>query len=75
MSDAVATPGQERHAAGLQRVEQRRRRARGDEEARAGGEHLVDLAGGRDRAGADDGAVDLGRDALDRGQRRVACAA
>ena len=45
ISDAVADARQERDAAGLQRVEQRRRRARGDEEARAGGERVVDLTG------------------------------
>ena len=69
MSDGRRRAGQERHPARLQRVEQRGRRARGDEEARAGGERSATCARRRDRAGADDRALDLGRDPLDRGQR------
>ena len=70
-SEAVAVPGRKGTSAACRPSSSVGRRARGDEEARAGGQRVGDLRGRRDRAGADDGAFDLVGDPLDRRQRRV----
>ena len=67
ISDAVATPGQERDAArpaGRRAASASRPGRRGSARRRRAPPRP---GGRRDRAGADDGAVDLGGDALDRG--------